>query len=180
MKRKGSSNVYRLTRSLRGLGRNVARKNRHSIARHVMRDGRMRRKVLEILKKDIQKELECMCSVQQASTLRVASPALLREFSWAKLEEELITKAPNLHTILDGALYIHRPPSKVRRRSQRRKRVNRSAILGMSAAILCRYRSQSMNQFQRFLSLLLYKGGANKQVSMHGCTCIHALRFKYC
>ena len=68
-----------------------------------MRDGRIRRKVLEIIKKDIQKELECMCSVQQASILRLASPALLREFSWAKSEEELIAKEPNLHTIFDGA-----------------------------------------------------------------------------
>lgn len=158
--RKGK--VFRLTRSLRGLGRSVARKSRVAVARSVMRDKRTRKKIMSILQKDLKRELELMCSVKHNSILMSTSPKSLKHFTWEKLEEELKSTAPNLHSVLEGALDVHRPPCKV---SQSRKNVpSKSAIMGVCAAILCRFRHHAMNNVQRLVSLLLYKGGANKQV----------------
>ena len=45
--------VYKLTRSLRGLGHSIARKSRHSIARQVTRDVRIRKRIVQILQGDV-------------------------------------------------------------------------------------------------------------------------------
>ena len=55
------------------------------------------------------------------------------------------------------------PPSKVRKTSHR---VRQSQIIGLSAAILLRYRNHSMNLVQRILSVLLYNGHVSKQVRL--------------
>ena len=168
MKRKEAGKVYRLSSSLKRLGRSIARKNRRSISLQVMKDAAMRKRVLVILQKDLQRELESMCSLHHNSVLRSTSPIALKKFSWMELEEEIRRTAPTLHALLDGTLHVHIPPSAQRRRARSKtRRVNKSAVLGFCAAILCRYRNQSMNLVQRLLSVLLYKSGASKQV----CNC---------
>ena len=82
-----------------------------------------------ILQEDLKRELELMCSVRHKSMLMSASPSVLKHFTWEKLEEELKSTAPNLHSVLEGALDVHRP---LCRGSQNRKNMPvKSAILGV-------------------------------------------------
>ena len=86
-------------------------------------------------------------------------------FSWEDFNTELEKTAPNLFALLNGILHVHSPPSqRKRRKSDKLRHVNKNAILGFCAALLCRYRNQSMNLVQRLISMVLYRGGANKQV----------------
>ena len=157
--------VLRLTSSLKRLGRSVGRRSRRSIALQALKDSRIRKQVLAILTKDIQKELKAMCATGKASLLRAIEPAALTSFSWKALGAELQQIAPTLFSILDGSLHVHIPPSQMKRRkTDKLRRVSKAAIVGLCAAILCRYRNQSMNLVQRLVSVILYKGGANKQV----------------
>ena len=90
---------------------------------------------------------------------------ILQKDSWDKLLEEVQHAAPNLFSILSGALHVHASPCVERRRANASsQRVRSSAILGFCTAILCRYRNQSMNLVQRILSILLYNNGASKRV----------------
>lgn len=164
MKRKRTCRVDRLTSSLKRIGRSVGRRSRKSIALQCMKDGRIRTRILKVLGKYIQKEIATMCTLKKESILRMSEPTALQKFSWEALATEVKETAPNLFGILDGSLQVQVTPSQQKGRKSRR--VNKTAILGLCTAILCRYRNQSMNLVQRLVSLILYKGGASKQVGL--------------
>ena len=165
MKTRQRHRVYHLTSSLKRIGRSVGRRSHYSIGLQSMKSRRIKMFVLKILAKDIQKELVALCSVKNNSILRSTEPSALQGFSWDSLLAEVKESAPTLLTILDGSLEVHIPPSREKRRKTAKTRhVNKAAIIGLCTAILCRYRNQSMNLVQRLLSILMYKGGANKQV----------------
>ena len=167
MKAKGRGRVHRLTSSLKRIGRSVGRRSRKSIALQSMKDSGIRRMVMKILAKDVRKELAALCTVRNASVMRATEPIALRSFSWESFGTEVKETAPSLFAVLDGSLEVHVPPSREKRRKTgKTRRVSKAAILGLCTAILCRYRNQSMNLVQRLVSILLYKGGANKQVCL--------------
>ena len=104
-----------------------------------------------------------MCAVKKKSLLTSSDPSALASFSWDSFEKEVQETAPTLYSLLDGALTVHTPPS--RRKGNNFRRVGKEGILRLCAAILCRYRNQSMNLVKRIVSLILHRGGASKQVS---------------
>ena len=165
MKAKGKRRVYHLTSSLRRIGRSVGRSSRRSIAIQSMKDSRIRKMVLAILAKDVRKELAVLCAINSESVLRATELDALLSFSWDSFKREVKQTAPSLFALLDGSLEVQVSYSKERRRkTSKTRRVDKTAILGLCVAILCRYRNQSMNLVQRFISIVLYKGGASKQV----------------
>ena len=119
--------------------------------------------VLTILGREIQKELKRMCAITKPSMLRASTPKAFASFDWNKLESELESRAPTLLSVLRSATVVNVPPSKARKKTYR---VKQSQVIGICAAILLRYRNQSMNLVQRILSVLLYNGCASKQVNM--------------
>lgn len=156
--------IFNLTSSLKTIGRSVARRSRRSIALQAVKDKRIRTQVLNVLGKDITKELKSMCSLCTSSILRTDK---LLSFSWSDLEKELQDLAPTLYVLLDRALEIHISPSRAKgRKTNKYRRVRKDGILGLCAALLCRYRNQSMNLLQRLVSVILYRGGASKQACL--------------
>ena len=132
---------------------------------------------MRILVNSIQKELDAMCSLKSPSMLRRSDLFALSLFSWEDFNTKVEKTAPNLFALLNGILHVHSPPSqRKRRKSDKLCRVNKNAILGFCAALLCRYRNQSMNLVQRLISLVLYRGGANKQVHVRAWSfCTHII-----
>ena len=150
VKAKGKGRVHRLTRSLRRLGRSVGIRKRDAIARQAMGDKKIRGHILNILGRDIVKELKGMCSIKKQSILCLSSPEALYTFDWDAICSELKSAAPSLFTILHSATTVKVPPSKVRKVS---RRVKQEQIIGLCAAILLRHRNHSMNLVQRVLSV---------------------------
>ena len=165
MKTRRKYQVHRLTSSLKRIGRSVGRRKSYSIALQSLKHKRIKVHILKILVKEIRKELAALCTVKNESIMRSSQPSTLRDFSWESLVTEVKLAAPTLTAILDGSLEVHTSPSKEKRRKTvKTRRVNKAAIVGLCTAILCRYRNQSMNLVQRLISVLMYKGGASKQV----------------
>ena len=104
-----------------------------------------------------------MCSMKKPSLLR--STEQLASFSWASLGAEVQQTAPTLYAFLDHVLQLHTAPSREKRKkTMKYRRVKKEGIMGLCTAILCRYRNHSMNLIQRLISIILYRGGASKQV----------------
>jgi len=152
--------VHRLTRSLKAIGRSVGRRNRAAIARQVLKDPHSRQKVLGVLGKDLQHELSSACTVSCNSGLRNTSPEKLQRFSWESLLDELQDTAPTLLHLLRSCVTVKKPPSHQRKTNRSRD----TTIVGLYAAILLRHRNYQMNLVQRVISIMLYSGHASKQV----------------
>ena len=88
-----------------------------------MKDRGIRKGILTILRKDIQKELAMLCSVCHNSMLRGITPTSLSKFSWDKLLQEVQHAAPNLFSILSGELHVHASPCETARHAQRKRRL---------------------------------------------------------
>lgn len=102
-----------------------------------------------------------MCSFEVNSILRKKLPKDLTTFEWEKFTRELEEYAPSLLKLLRGCIQKQKRPKKV----SRQPKYNEDAIVGISIAILLRYRNQRLNLIQRIVSILLYCGHAPKSVS---------------
>lgn len=158
---KGRSRVHRLTRSLKRLGRNVGRRRLRSVAGQAVNDDRIRVHVLEILGRNVRKEMHRMSMISTPSYLRCSTSQDVVSFSWECLAHEIQEKAPTLYSFLHSATSVTIPPSKAKKTSRRTKQI---PVIGICAAILLQHRCRSMNLVQCVLSILLYSGGASKQV----------------
>lgn len=159
--RNKKSKIYRLARSLKPLGKSLARKSHSELVKHCHEDKKMMEKILCLLVKKIQNEMSSMCSFQVNSILRKKLPEDLTTFEWEKFTSELEEYSPSLLKILRGCILKQKRPEKV----SRQPKYNENAIVGICAAILLRYRNQRLNLIQRIVSILLYCGHAPKSVS---------------
>ncbi len=161
---------------LKTLARSVGCKSRPSIARQVMRDRVIREKVLEILTKDIQKEMTTMCAKKTSSVLCNPSPEAVKTFSWEAVVSKVQAYAPTLFQFLKGTVHVKRHVSRKQKaalekgsRKQKHKtnRPSEVAIIGVCAAVLLRNRNLHMKLLQKMVSLILNGGHASKQVCVH-------------
>ena len=179
MKGRKTARAHAIPKSsgLKQLARGVAVKNRSTIGRQAVRDPKIRKRVLSILTKDIQKEMTTLCARKTGSILRQSSIQAINSFSWEAVTEELQRVAPTLHTILEGCVDVKRrqrkkPETSQQQKGRRRikaKRPCNTAILGVCASILLRHKNVHMNALQRIISLVLHTGHSAKQVYAHAC-----------
>ena len=169
VKKQSKARVFQLSHSLKSLGRSVGRRNRSSIARQVVKDSRIRKKVVECIGKLMSKELTNLASLKTNSMLRNHSCEALEQFSWRDLLVELEKETPITLSLLKQCAHVKRRVHKPRGEGGRssRRMPNEEAAVGMCFAILMRARSQRVNLVQRLISILLYGSHAPKQVS-HG------------
>ena len=142
---------------LKTLARSVGRKNRASIARQVMNDHKMKDKALDILGRQVQKEMSAMCSKKKPSVLRGDQLQDLKDFTWEMLEDEAKLVAPTLHRILKGMVEVKR---RIRcpKSTRSKKRVygpSNTAVMGMCMVILLRHKNAHINLVQKIISLIL-------------------------
>ena len=175
MKAKNYSKVHAIPRSsgLKPMARSIGSRSHPALARQVIRNPTTRAVCLNILEKDIQKDLTKIASKSQhSSCLRETTLSALENFSWEKLHSELRLTAPTFFRVLEGCVNVRRR----RRVAKRVRKVNlprNSAVLGVCAALLLRHRNRNLNLVQRIISLILHSGHAGKKVHVHVCTCIY-------
>ena len=153
--------MYQL-RSLKKLGRSVGRANRSAIARQVVRDERIRTRVIELLGTHMGKEMKKLCTKEVMSVLRKADSDSVQQFSVKSIIEEMKTHAPSVLTVLRGCVHGRR---RSRAKKQKSRMIDVDTVVGVCCAILLRGRSQKMNLLQRIISLILFCGHASKRVS---------------
>ena len=100
----------------------------------------------------VRRELTLICSERVKSILSSQSPAVLHEFTWDVLLNELASNAPVFFSILNSCTRTHKP------------RHSQNAVIGTCSAILLKFRSPMMNVLQNILTLILYAGHCRKQV----------------
>ena len=121
--------------------------------------------MLDLLAKDVQKEMTKLCAKSTNSIFRQSSLEAITTFNWNTAEIELQQLAPPLYSILKGCV-------NVKRKRQRTKNVQEhsslsskdTATIGVCAAILLRHKSVHVNTFQHVISLVLHSGHSGKQV----------------
>ena len=94
VKKQSKARVFQLSRSLKSLGRSVGRKNRSGIERQVVKDSRIRKKVIECMGKLMSQELTNLASLKTNSMLRNRSCEALEHFSWKDFLVALKKKHP--------------------------------------------------------------------------------------
>ena len=100
VKKQSKARVFQLSRSLKSLGRSVGRRNRSSIARQVVKDNRIRKKVVERMGKLLSQELTNLASLKTNSVLRNRSCEALEQFSWQNLRKKHPLPSPCLSSVL--------------------------------------------------------------------------------
>lgn len=91
------------------------------MAIHAFKDAKVRPKLVELLGKEIAKEVKSMCSEKRNSVLRLKSQEALYNFKWETLMNELQETAPSLHSVLETVVQ----QSKVRRSTGKRPPIDR-------------------------------------------------------
>ncbi len=165
MKKQRASRVFRLSRSLKWLGRSVGRRNRKSIALQAVQDKRICMQVVKFLGQKITKEMKKMCAKSSNSILRSRN---FQQFQLSSVILEMKEHAPNTLSLLCSCLAGCRNSraTNLSRKGRTKSRViEPDRVVAISCAILLRGRSQRMNLLQHIVSMILFCGHASKRVS---------------
>lgn len=166
MKRRQGARVFRLSRSLKRMGRSIGRRNRGAIARTAIRDHRICKKLVPLLGKKMRKEMQKMCKLSTNSILRNKDPA---HFNVEAVVREMEQHAPITKSLLEDCLSGRRKSSATEQKNKGRTKsriIPAQKVVGICCALLLRARSQRMNALQQVVSLILYCGHASKRVSV--------------
>ena len=134
------------------MGKAVARKKKKTIAAETLKDPVLKGYVVDLIGKEVAKELKNMASTKAESVLQSQDVAQLKLFSWDVLLNELSEVAATLKQILTCAT------------KTRVTRSNTNAVIGICSAILLNHRNPNMNLMQKIISLILHAGHSSKQV----------------
>ena len=163
------SQVHMVTRSsgLKTLTRSIGKRRHSSIARQAMRNRKIRKQILRLLKADIQKEMTLMSALKTGSVLRDSSVNAVKKFTFEAVDSDLEKYAPTLFSVLKGYVEVKRRKCATAcKKARRSNQPSNSTILGMCASILLRHKNANMNLFQRVVSVLLNAGHVSKQVEL--------------
>ena len=164
-KKKTRLQVVSRSSGLKSLVKGVARKSTTAIAQQAMEHPQVRKKVVTILKRDIQKEIRNLCSKTNPSILRNSEPESLMNFSWELVTSELRERAPTLHSLLCSCIEVKRRQRRsTKGKKTKSNRPSNTAVMGVCTAILLRHNNVHMNLLQRIVGVLLNAGHASKQV----------------
>ena len=134
------------------LGKAIARRSQKTVAIASMKDPDTRNHIMNLIRKEVRKEIRLMASDSEESFLRSQLKEDLKEFQWSRLHAELSSKAPILQSILTAATKTRVP------------RPNVHIVVGTCVAILLKHRNPKMSLLQKLISLVLYAGHTSKQV----------------
>lgn len=137
----------RLPKDLESLGKMLLRGTYKQVARAAWQNPELRKELQHLALKQIDKECNGLCSKKEPSCLRSPFKDDLLNFSFEKLNDELVKRAPFTNSILRAACVNRRNAS---------KREEWVPTVGMAAAVLLRNRSTRLNAVQLMLSIFLY------------------------
>ena len=143
---------YNLTPSRKQIGKAVARGSRLSIATQCLKDADTRKHIIHKVGKVVQSEVAALCSGKRKSVFQCQSKEELTRFKFQDVIHEMQERAPTLLSILLDAT------------KTRRSRPNRTAVITICTAMICKLRRPEMSVAQKILSLILYAGHSAKKV----------------
>lgn len=135
------------------MGKAVARGSRKQVISECMKDHRMKMYTIQLIGQTLRREMAALCSEHANSMLRDQTASALTGFTWGKLYDELTVQAPTMLALLESCTLTRKP------------RLNRTAIVGMCAALLLKFRFHKMCLVQKIISLIMYPGHSGKQVN---------------
>lgn len=117
------------------LGKSVGRCSRRSIAHQVVKDQRIKDRVVELLGDKIRSEMKAMCSLSKASILRSTSPDVLQSFKWGDVLSEMEKQAPIMLALLRKCVQRSKKVSVLCQDPKRKTyRANNDTVVGVCAA----------------------------------------------
>ena len=119
------------------MGKAIARKSHKTIAKEALKDATTKKCIMNILGKELAREIKAMASDRVTSILQSQNPNHLKQFQWDMLLDELSRYAPQLKSLLLSATKLRVPRS------------NTAAVVGMCAAMLINHRYPNMNLPQK-------------------------------
>jgi hypothetical protein len=163
VKKQRSHRVYRLTRSLKHLGKSVGRRSRNSIVNQVIKDDRMQKKVVTKVGNLIFKELVKTSLRKSNSLFGKNTPSAVENFKWSDLSHDLKRTMPTFFTIMNACT-----PSKPE---------TKDMIIAVLGGIVIKNHNEKLNFIQRLISVLLYASHCPKMVRIYTCTFIKLIHF---
>ena len=139
--------------------RNIVDGTNTGVANAVWDSEKLRSCLLQKVENEIQEECSRLCSRKSSSILANTSPDHIISLKDAAVVTELEERAPTLHRCLLAAV------------SSKRKAVcqkqNATAAISMASSVLLRCHNPALSANAYRLSVLLWHGGAQKQVHVH-------------
>ena len=160
MTKNSKQRLFRVTSSLKKIGRAVGRHSKAGIVNQVVKDKVMMRKLVVKMGKELKKELKLTCSHESKSLLKNKSLQAIESFSWLDVVQDLRRTAPLLFSLL-FTLTSSSTKTKATINSLDKKQ---EIPIAFCAGILLRFTSQKANLIQRIISVLLYASHVPKQV----------------
>lgn len=139
------------------LGRQLALGDNTSIASAVLAIPDLNDVIYQLISKKITSEIVGLCSKTNPSVLRKTSPKELAEFSWDKVNQELLSRAPRFIQFLQSAITN---PSQ-NRNVLKTKSVLDGPMLNAGCQLIAIF-NEDMNATRKIMSVILKKGGLKK------------------
>lgn len=149
-----------LVNDLIPLGKSLIKGTYKQIAVAAWKSPGLRRGIIEVIKREINKECCSLCSSKNPSILRKTSKDDMLDFSWKNLANELEEKAPTLQTILKGAsrpLINEAKSVEVGNECQNESKWLPATC--MAAAVLLKNRSRYMTAVQLLITIIIQHSG---------------------
>ena len=144
--------INKLDESLESLGKMLCRGTYKQIAAAVWKCPILKKHCQELFLKDVDKECRTLCSSKSGSCLRSPTKKQIEEFSFDTLVKELKTNVPSLSGVLRTAsLQKHS-------RSEEDDSLWKRSVC-MSAAVVLKNCSPSMNALQLINTIIIYHSG---------------------
>ena len=141
--------------------RNVVCGTNASIANAVWSSDELKSCVLKNVEKEIQDECSRLCSRKSPSIVTDTSPESIISLKDSQIVHELEERTPVLHRCLTAAAC-----SKQKKKSTRVDQDQKTtSAVSMASSVLLRCRNPAMSANAYRLSVLLWHGGAQKQVT---------------
>lgn len=135
--------------------RNIVDGTSTGVATAVWSSEKLKSCLLKKVESEIQEECSSLCSKKSPSMLANTSPDHIISLKDESIVGELQERAPTLHRCLAAAVTSKRKGS---------KKKNATAALSMASSVLLRCRNPQLSANAYRLSVLLWHGGAQKQV----------------
>eukprot|EP00112_Aurelia_sp_Birch-Aquarium-sp1_P015733 Seg3510.1 transcript_id=Seg3510.1/GoldUCD/mRNA.D3Y31 product="hypothetical protein" protein_id=Seg3510.1/GoldUCD/D3Y31 len=133
------------------LGKSLINGSFRQIASAAWKSEGLRKALLAVLKKEVQKECTCLCSRKVPSCLRQTSKEKMLQFSLGMVEQELEQKAPILKAVLKVA--------SVPRSKEDADESKWLPATTMAAAVLLKNRSSYMTAVQLLITVIIQHSG---------------------
>lgn len=151
VKKYSRANVIPRSSGLKPMARGLGCRSHSTVVKQAMRNPKMRIACLNVLEKDMQKDLTSVASMRKGLLcLRLNTLHALDSFSWEKLHDELKLIALTPFSVLHACVNVRRHKQAAKRGGKTHHPSN-SALLGVCTAVLLQHHNHNLKLVQRII-----------------------------